>query len=259
MQSAKRFQTVSNRYAQFRPQYPHDVVRFVAGCLASTPDAVAKPVLDIGSGTGIFTRQLAHALPPEVAIIGIEPSSGMREQALHEPSPPSISYRDGTAEHLPIGESQARGIVAATAAHWFDRAAFYNEAARVVAPGGPVVIVEYVRDEEGSPAAGAVVAFLQKYGEKRAYERPDYAAELGSLADFEKVVVLRQPEDLILTPEDFAGLALSSSHARKAIEDLGQIEAHRQLTDIGKLLAGDDGMVRFGYIFQAFAATRCAR
>ena len=84
----ERFQTVSNRYAEFRPRYPDGIVRTIAGRLATIPAPSDYPVLDVGSGTGIFTRQIAAALPSHIPVIGIEPSSKMREQAALRPEPP---------------------------------------------------------------------------------------------------------------------------------------------------------------------------
>ncbi|WP_266065184.1 class I SAM-dependent methyltransferase [Brucella intermedia] len=250
-----RFQTTSDRYAQFRPQYPDSIVRRIAAQIVEAPVDSALPVLDVGSGTGIFTRQISAALPAATPVIGIEPSEHMREQAMMQPSPSSVSYRDGDAEHLPVKDGSARAVVAATAAHWFDRPAFYREAARVLPPGGILAIVEYVRDEN-SPAARAVIDFLAQHGEARAYARPAYTAELGALAGFIGMEEIRELVTLLLSPPEFAGLALSSSHARKIVEDIGEVEASAQLELIARDLVGDDGMVPFGYVFQAFTTRR---
>lgn len=251
----ERFQSVSNRYAQFRPRYPDTIVEMVAGRLASAPVPFDCPVLEVGSGTGIFTRQLAAALPARSSIVGIEPSSEMRARAASSPSPPSVAYRDGTAEHLPIADGGARGVLAATAAHWFDRTAFYREAGRALRSGGILAIVEYVRDE-GFAAARAMLDFLDQHGEARAYARPDYVAEMGALAGFGALETARQAVTVFLSLEEFAGLTLSSSHARKAVETLGQEHANARLEAIGAALADDDGKVPFGYVFQAFLTRR---
>jgi ubiquinone/menaquinone biosynthesis C-methylase UbiE len=108
-QHAERFQTVSNHYAEFRPRYPDGIIRTVADRLATIPAPADHPVMDVGSGTGIFTRQIAAALPTKFPVIGIEPSAKMREQATLRPSLRSVTSRDGTAEHLPVGDWGARG------------------------------------------------------------------------------------------------------------------------------------------------------
>jgi SAM-dependent methyltransferase len=237
---------------QFRPQYPASQVQFLTERIVAAPGAPDLPVLDVGSGTGIFTRQLAAALPGAIQVIGIEPSAKMRETAEADRSREPIIYRDGTAEHLPLGNAAARAVVAATAAHWFDREAFYLEARRVLVAGGILAIVEYVRDEASSAAARAVVEFLAEHGEDRAYVRPDYVTELSGLCGFGPVEMFQEPVTLSLGLPQFVGLALSSSHARHAIEKLGAEAADRTLRNIGIRLAGNDGRVPFGYLFQAF-------
>lgn len=252
---SNRFQTASDRYAQFRPRYPDSIVGRVAAQIVAAPMESALPVLDVGSGTGIFTRQLAAALPEGISVVGIEPSPRMREEAMMQPASLSVSYRDGNAEHLAIEDKGGRCVVAATAAHWFDRPTFYREAARVLPSGGILAIVEYVRDGH-SPAASAVIDFLARHGEARAYSRPDYAAELGALAGFGQLAEVREPVTFHLTLPEFAGLALSSSHARKIVEDMGEAEATVRLQAIGSGLSDNDGKVPYGYVFQIFMTQR---
>ena len=251
-----RFQTGTDRYARFRPDYPSSLVRHVAARIASVDASPDSPVVDVGSGTGIFTRQLASFLPAAVPLIGIDPSREMREKAESASSRASIAYRDGTAEDLPLEQGTARAVIAATAAHWFDRPEFYREAGRVLIPGGLLGITEYVRDEAASAAARAVVEFLETYGEHRAYARPDYISELDSLSGFGPVDLFQEPVTLFLKPDEFAGLALSSSHARQAVQRLGVEEAHGKLRAIAAGLINDNGDVPFGYLFQAFLSIR---
>lgn len=250
-----RFGTVSDGYAQFRPRYPDGLVGGVAARIGGARVPSALPILDIGSGTGVFTRQLAAALPPGRQVIGIEPSPQMRAQAVAEPGLAGVTYRAGEAERLPVADGGAGGLVAATAAHWFDRPAFYREAARALPSGGVLAIVEYVRDD-ASPAARAVIDFLARHGEARAYARPDYATELGALTGFADLEELREARTFRLGLPEFAGLALSSSHARKAIEEMGHAGAVARLISIGRELADTDGTVPFGYLFRGFLTTR---
>jgi ubiquinone/menaquinone biosynthesis C-methylase UbiE len=232
-------------------------MRFLATRIAALRILSDLPILDVGSGTGIFTRQLAAHLPAESRLVGIEPSTKMREQAEADTHYPSILYRDGAAEHLPVNNASTRAVVAATAAHWFERSSFYSEARRVLVAGGLLCIIEYVRDEASSAAARAVVQFLRQYGESRAYERPHYVAEMRALEGFGPVETFQQAVVFLLSADQFSGLALSSSHARQAVETLGPTQADAMLKAIGADLADDGGgKIPFGYLFQAFVTMR---
>ena len=59
---------------------------------------------------------------------------------------------------------------------------------------------------------------------------------------------------LQLTPDDFVGLALSSSHAHAAIENLGREMAERVLLESIHALISGDGYIPYGYRFRMFSA-----
>jgi len=90
------------------------------------------------------------------------------------PRAAGLEFGDGVAEQLPRDGGSTRAVVAATAAHWFERPAFYAEAHRILVPGGILAIVECVRDREGSPIAAALIEFMVRYGSERAYARPTH-------------------------------------------------------------------------------------
>ena len=102
-----RFQEGIERYVQFRPTYPDNLVHPLADRIASVQVPPDLPALDVGSGTGIFTRQLAASLPSTIRVIGIEPSPKMRERAEADTSEGAILYREGTAEDLPVSSAKA--------------------------------------------------------------------------------------------------------------------------------------------------------
>lgn len=142
-------------YARFRPTYPaalRDIVLAV-------PGAAALLVADVGSGTGIFMRQLAD-VTPGIPVLGVEPLQPMREEALRaDHGHPGIRHVDGTAERLPFADVGLRAVTAATAAHWFDLPAFLAEVRRALAPSGVLAIADYLRDVDwlaGRRGAGDV-------------------------------------------------------------------------------------------------------
>jgi len=160
-QAVDRFEGFAERYAGFPPESPERLLRALAGAIVEEPPSAGGLVIDVGCGTGIFTRQMRPALPVGTSIVGIEPSSDMRCKAADtSDASGGVTYCDGLAEKPPIGTASARAVMAATAAHWFNRPAFYSESHRVLMPSGILAIVEHVRDEENSAAAAAAVDFL---------------------------------------------------------------------------------------------------
>lgn len=247
-----RFGDGADKYQSHRPDYPASLLKRL---IAAVPETPAPAILDVGCGTGIFTRQLRKVAPAAAAIVGIDPSEAMLEIARNLDTP-GIGYTPGTAERLPVPDRSAAAIVAATAAHWFDRPAFYREARRALRPGGLLAIIEYVRDEANSPAAGIAVEFLHRHGGPRAYERPDYAAELKALHGFPDVGHWKEAKTLELSFEEFAGLVLSSSHARPAIETMGRAGAAAALEDMTRAAIGETAVIPFGYVFNLFMAKK---
>jgi SAM-dependent methyltransferase len=258
-QHVERFQGWSDRYAGFRPSYPDTLLKTLSHLILDEPPPSGGVVADIGSGTGIFTRQLRASLPVTIPILGIEPASDMRREAqTRSPVQSGIEYLDGTAESIPLAAESVRAVVAATAAHWFHRPAYYNEARRTLMPFGVMAIVEYVRDEEASPAAAAVVDFLKNFGGPRAYAPPDYEAELGTAMAFLDFQSTIESVTLQLTPCEFLGLALSSSHARAAIQTLGRKKAEKLLLKAVDRLILTDGCIPYGHRFRMYSARRGA-
>ena len=251
-----RFATHTQDYARFRPAYPQALLQRLRDLIVSTACAPTLPVVDVGSGTGIFTRQLSGVLPPDMAVIGVEPSDAMRGEALKNEDGVSVRYVSGTAERLPFADCAVRAVTAATAAHWFDRDAFYPQARRILASSGVLAIAEYVRDVEASPAAAALEAFLARNGGPKAYTRPDYPSELGSLAGFSDVAVFEESATFELTTGRFVGLALSSSHARAVESQLGVDQTRKRLVELAGRLMGTGETIPYGYRFRLYSVRK---
>jgi ubiquinone/menaquinone biosynthesis C-methylase UbiE len=249
----QRYDTLAEQYSQYRPRYPDQLISHVAAIIAKT--AGSNLVVDVGAGTGIFTRQLRAALPDEIRIVGIEPGASMRARAVSETADDTrLAYIEGVAEHMPFAGDAARATVAATAAHWFDRPAFYAEARRVLVRGGVIAIVEYVRDQAGSPLATALIEFMARYGSQKAYAPADYRRELAEAAGFHDAETFVLRCQLRLDIVAFTGLALSSSHAAGVIERFGIDGARSALRELATPHLVDEEHVLFGYVFQCFTA-----
>jgi ubiquinone/menaquinone biosynthesis C-methylase UbiE len=91
-----------------------------------------RHVLDLGTGTGSVARLVAARFP-EAAVIGVDISGRMIEQARRRTESASVSYQVADAEHLPF-EDGAFDLVTLG-----NMIPFFDELARIVASGGRVL------------------------------------------------------------------------------------------------------------------------
>ena len=140
----RRFTGLADAYARYRPTYPDTAVNFV---LERCGLAGGSVLVDVGCGTGISSRLFAAR---GLRVIGIEPNADMRREAQAEPAPPGRAapdYRAGRAEATGLEAACADGVLAAQAFHWFEPEATLAEFARVLRPGGWVVLLWNTRDD----------------------------------------------------------------------------------------------------------------
>jgi SAM-dependent methyltransferase len=102
-------------------------------------------VLDLGCGTGIYSVMLAEEL--DATVTGVEPSARMRDVAERENAHPRVRYLDGAAERIPLAEASVdAALLSYVVHHMDDRDAGAAELARVVRPGGLVLVRQTLRD-----------------------------------------------------------------------------------------------------------------
>ena len=132
---ATSFDAVSATYDAARPSYPAASVEWIV-----PPDAVT--VVDVGAGTGKFTRLLAR---PGRRVIAVEPSAGMLAELRREL--PRVEAWQGTGERMPLPDASADAVTFAQSWHWVDVSAACREVSRVLRPGGTLGLVWNLRDE----------------------------------------------------------------------------------------------------------------
>lgn len=118
-----------------------DLVRGAAGGLHVTL------AMDVGAGTGRFTRVLGDAL--QAPVIAVERSSGMiREREVTDPA--RARFVCAAAEALPFRTALADVVMVSMAYHQFgDRQAAVTEIRRVLRPGGRALVRTPVRETLG--------------------------------------------------------------------------------------------------------------
>jgi len=137
--ASKGFGSQTDAYEKGRPDYPPDAVNFLISALGI---ASGSKIIDLGAGTGKFTRLL---LPTGAEMIAIEPVEGMRDK--FSSLLPSVKIHPGSAEAIPVAEGFVDAVVVAQAFHWFDGRPALKEIHRVLKPGGKLGLLWNVRDE----------------------------------------------------------------------------------------------------------------
>ena len=98
-----------------------------------------SPALDLGSGAGQFAAAIAGWFGVEV--VAVEPSGGMRAQAVRAYPHPGVRWIAGVAERLPLKERSCGWAWVSTVVHHLDDlAAAAAELHRVLRPGAPVLV-----------------------------------------------------------------------------------------------------------------------
>lgn len=101
--------------------------------------APTDPLLDLGSGTGIWSSLLVDWF--DLTVIGVEPSAGMRTRAVRERSHPRVLYVGGEAERIPLKDGSCSHAWLSTVIHHIpDLGACAQELRRVLKRDGRVLI-----------------------------------------------------------------------------------------------------------------------
>lgn len=148
------FSTQAVTYAQGRPDYPRQLTGWLADTLHI--DAHAS-VIDLGAGTGKFTRLLSTLAPTLIAVESVAAMGAQLTKLL-----PDVRLVNGTAESIPLPTASADAVVCAQAFHWFSTEAALAEIHRVLKPEGRLGLVWNVRDESVDWVA-AITAIITPY------------------------------------------------------------------------------------------------
>ena len=133
------FSKGARAYTRGRPGYPDALLQWLREQLRLGP---GKAAIDLGAGTGKFTRLM---LRTGAKVVAIEPIEAMRAQLVE--SLPDVTVISGAAESLPLGAESVDAVVCAQAFHWFATHEALEEIHRILVPGGTLGLVWNVRDE----------------------------------------------------------------------------------------------------------------
>lgn len=246
--AAGGFAAAAPTYARIRPAYARGAIGAIKERAA--PDAT---VLDVAAGTGILTGQLVRA---RLEVIAVEPVEEMLVQLVR--TLPSVAAVRGVAEALPVADARVDVVVVGEAFHWFDVPTALAEAARVLRPGGRLMLLWNRRDDS--------VDWVEQYGRIVVSERPegrpypqraDWAEPVAATGAFGGQLVERFDNPRPCGPQALVDRAASTSFVAAAEPAARErvLTRVRQLADEHPDLAGRDRF-EIPYVTELWSWTR---
>lgn len=207
--ATSRFSDRVENYVRYRPGYPTEVLGVLEKECGLTREHV---IADIASGTGIWTRVLLEHGNP---VFGVEPNAEMRQagEGLLADFPRFTSIA-GTAEVTTLPDEAVHFVTAAQAAHWFDRAKARREFARILRPGGWLMLLWNERLTDATPFLRDYEQLLLDYGTD--YEQVRHERTTDAVNEFFDPAPYQERGFSMRQEFDYAGLEgrlLSSSYA----------------------------------------------
>lgn len=132
------YTTTADNYVRGRPEYPPEVAAWLRDTLGLAP---GRTVIDLGAGTGKFTRRLVDT---GAHVIAAEPVAAMLAKL--STALPQVDTLAAAADALPLPDACVDAVVCAQSFHWFATKAALAEIHRVLKPGGRLGLIWNTRD-----------------------------------------------------------------------------------------------------------------
>jgi len=137
--AAVGFSAKADTYVKGRPDYPSEVDEWLRSDLGL---GEGKTVLDLGAGTGKFSKML---LTTGATVFALDAVPAMLEQLRRQY--PGVQAKLGSAESIPFADASFDAVVCAQSFHWFATPETVAEVRRVLKPGGAWGLIWNVRNE----------------------------------------------------------------------------------------------------------------
>ncbi|OBK36943.1 SAM-dependent methyltransferase [Mycobacterium sp. 1165196.3] len=133
---AMSFGSIAEDYDGLRPQPPQQAVDWLL-------PSDCELAVDVGAGTGLFTRTLVGRA---AQVVAVEPDARMRA-VLAERSP-GVRAVVGTGESIPLPDNSADAVFVSSAWHWMDPDRAVPEIGRVLRDRGRFGLIWTSRDRD---------------------------------------------------------------------------------------------------------------
>jgi SAM-dependent methyltransferase len=236
---ATSFGSNAERYDRLRLGY-------LRAAVAAALDGVdGSRALDLGAGTGLLTAALA-AWPLDLTAVDPDPQM----LAVLARRLPPVAACAGPAERIPAPDAAFDAVFAGQAFHWFSRPAADREIARVLRPGGVLVILTNINPPGADYESQLHAEVLGRpQGSLAAPPGPPDPDCFGPPAQARFANPARMSRaDFLLLPSTWSWVATAADDTRAPVS----AAAERTYQEI----AGADGVVTMPYVTRLIRAVR---
>ncbi|KAH0826988.1 hypothetical protein J3R83DRAFT_4647 [Lanmaoa asiatica] len=235
-------------YDRARPSYPPDSVRFIKKVADSS---APLNVVEIGAGTGLFTRALLADNDDETKIASlkaIEPSVGMRQVFQQRVSHESVTISHGTFDNVPtvknrLGRSNHHrtGLLAF---HWCPN---YGKAcaefARILKPNGAVAFIWNLENRDGAGWVAQIRDRIETHEMGTPQFRLGLWRQVFSTETYIKHFMPPEENEWVYHQDTSEKICVDRALSKSYISILPPDEKERVIQDIKAIVAKGDGRV----------------
>lgn len=249
------FTGLASDYSQHRPDYCPSVLNGLLGMLNKPVQGV--DFLDVGAGTGIWTRMVYDKGVKSVS--AIEPNDDMRTNGIADSAGTSIRWLAGNAEQTGFSDASCDWLSMASSFHWADFDKATCEFHRVLRPDGRFTALWNPRLIEVNPLLVEIEAHLdtlrpniKRVSSGRSGITETLTEQLWASPYFDDVVYLEGRHVIAMTPERYLGAWRSVNDLRV---QLGPEKFDAFLAFVGQRISGLD-VIEATYLTRAWSARR---
>ncbi|QLJ03411.1 class I SAM-dependent methyltransferase [Streptomyces sp. NEAU-sy36] len=249
------FTSLAEDYSKYREGYAPSVLSALIGLLGGSAEAC--DAVDVGAGTGIWSRMLAEA--GFRSVTSVDPNDTMRATGERDSAHHDIIWRAGSGEDTGLPSASADLVTMASSFHWVDFDKGTQEFSRLLRPGGWFVALWNPRYIQASPLLTDIEAELERLkpdmkrvSSARQGLMDELSDRLAASPHFDDVILLEGRHHVRQTVDHYIGVWRSVNDVRV---QLGE-EKFEQFLDYARRRIGDAETVETTYLTRAWAARR---
>lgn len=203
------FTTLADNYSKFRPAYSETVLEAITSLLPKA--STLCNAVDVGAGTGIWTRMLASKSFGHLT--AIEPNDNMRACGIQDSKHLPIEWRSGSGETTGLPDNSVDFVSMASSFHWVNFEKGIQEFHRVLRPDGLFVAIWNPRFIENSPLLMEIEQMIYEIKpdiQRVSSGKSDYvqnlSKRLSAVSEFKDLIYIEGFHDQAFTKEQYIGV-----------------------------------------------------